>query len=74
MTAVLTEEKTSIIEEYDQHSRRYRLFAEEIEHLVKNILAASNINYNSVVSRVKERDSLAEKLIENKESTHIYRI
>ena len=62
MTAVLTEEKTSIIEEYDQHSRRYRLFAEEIEHLVKNILAASNNNYNSVVSRVKERDSLAEKI------------
>lgn len=62
MTAVLTEEKTSIIEEYDQNHRRYRLFAEEIEHQVKSILAASNITYNSVVSRVKERDSLSEKI------------
>lgn len=62
MTAVLTEEKTSIIEEYDQNYRRFRLFAEEIEHQVKSILAASNITFNSVVSRVKERDSLAEKI------------
>lgn len=62
MTAVLTKDKSTIIEEYDQNYRRSRLFAEEIEHQVKSILDASSIAYNSVVSRVKERDSVVEKI------------
>ena len=55
-------ENSKLLVEYDENIRIYKSFEAEIEHLVRSILQASQINYNAITSRLKTRESLAEKL------------
>jgi putative GTP pyrophosphokinase len=51
-----------ILKEYDNKYDLYKAFAIKIEHLIIEILENNNINYHSVTSRVKTRDSFCNKL------------
>jgi len=51
-----------IISEYDEKIALYKAFCRKIEHLVTEILEDQNINYHSVTSRVKKRDSFVKKV------------
>lgn len=52
----------SLLEQYDQKLSLYKMFASEVEHLIKSILHAKGIKYNAITSRVKERTSVSEKI------------
>lgn len=55
-------ENSSLLTQYDENIRTYKSFEAEIEHLVKSVLQASQINCNAITSRLKTRESLAEKI------------
>ena len=55
-------ESNNLLEQYDEHIRLYKTFESEVEHLIKSILQANQINYNAITSRLKTRESLAEKI------------
>lgn len=61
--------KQSILEQYDEKRRLYQSFLAEIEHQVKSILQTSQIACNAVTSRLKTRESVAEK-IERKQNKY----
>jgi len=52
----------SIINDYDEKISLYKAFCRKIEHLVTEILEDQNINYHSITSRVKKRDSFVKKV------------
>ena len=52
----------SLLEQYDQKLSLYKMFASEVEHLIRSILHAKGIKYNAITSRVKERTSVSEKI------------
>lgn len=52
---------SNLLQEYDDQIRLYQSCAAEVEHQIRNIINASGINCNAIVSRVKARDSIAEK-------------
>ena len=54
--------KANILSQYDQQYKKYRRFAEEVEHQLRSILAEEGIVCNAITSRVKERDSLDKKI------------
>ncbi|MCM1221541.1 MAG: hypothetical protein NC548_44390 [Lachnospiraceae bacterium] len=54
--------KTMIIEQYDVKKAVYKKFCSEIEHQLRNILQAEKIACNAISSRLKDRDSLGEKI------------
>lgn len=45
-------ENSKLLAEYDENIRIYKAFEAEIEHLVRSILQASQINYNAITSRL----------------------
>jgi len=51
-----------ILSEFDQNIEVYLAFTKKIEHLVIEILEDNKINYHSVTSRVKTRESFCKKL------------
>jgi ppGpp synthetase/RelA/SpoT-type nucleotidyltranferase len=51
-----------ILGAYDNNYDLYKTFATKLEHLIIEILEDKNINYHSVTSRVKTRDSFCNKL------------
>ena len=55
-------ENSNLLQQYDDKVRLYQSFANEVEHLIRSILNASNINCNAISSRIKTRDSIAEKI------------
>ena len=54
--------KEIVMKEYDDLNSLYRRFACEIEHLLQRILMEEGINCTAITSRVKERESLSEKI------------
>ena len=52
----------SIIEEYDNNISLYTAVTKKIEHLIVEVLEDQKINYHSVTSRIKKRDSFCKKL------------
>lgn len=55
-------ENNNLLKQYDERIRTYKSFEVEMEHLIKSILQANQINYNAITSRLKTRESLAEKI------------
>ena len=62
MTATVANKKQVLLDQYDEKKRIYESFLAEIEHQVKGLLQTSHIPYNSISSRLKSRESLAEKI------------
>lgn len=56
------EKYKNMLEQYDENLGVYRSFVFEMEHQITTILQASQINYNAIVSRLKSRESIAEKI------------
>ena len=56
-----------ILESYDRTYDLYMSFAAKIEHLMIELLENNDINYHSVTSRVKTRDSFCIKLAKSKD-------
>ena len=54
--------KPLVMKEYDENSKVYQRFASEIERLLQRILIEENINCTAITSRLKDRDSLSEKI------------
>ena len=53
----------SLLEQYDKVSSTYQMFALEVEHQVKCLMQVSKIECNAVTSRLKSRNSVAEKIL-----------
>lgn len=56
------ENKANVLAQYDKHYRKYKRFADEVEHQLRSILEEEGIVCNAITSRVKERDSLDRKI------------
>ena len=54
--------KTAVLTQYDQQRKKYERFAREVEHQLRCILEEEGIVCNAITSRVKERDSLTQKI------------
>lgn len=54
--------KTLILEQYDRLHSLYQRFALDVEFLLKRILLDESISYNAITCRLKERDSLSQKI------------
>lgn len=54
--------KTNVLAQYDQQYKKYKRFANEVEHQLRSILEEEGIVCNAITSRVKERDSLDKKI------------
>lgn len=54
--------KAVVMAEYDNKSNLYGHFASEVEHLIKNILKAEGIVCNAITYRLKNRESLSDKI------------
>ena len=54
-------EDSNLLQQYDDQVRLYQSCAAEVEHQIRSIIKTSGINCNAIVSRVKTRDSIAEK-------------
>ncbi len=54
--------KTAVLTQYDQQRKKYERFAREVEHQLRCILEEDGIVCNAITSRVKERDSLTQKI------------
>lgn len=52
-----------ILKQYDENKKLYDEFLKELEKLIINLLKAKNIKLHQVKSRLKERDSLEEKIL-----------
>lgn len=52
-----------ILEQYDKNKKLYDEFLKELEKLIINLLKIKNIKLHQVKSRLKERDSLEEKIL-----------
>lgn len=53
--------KENILAQYEKQNHNYELFRIEMEHQIKSILNAKNVTFNAVDSRLKTKDSIAEK-------------
>lgn len=54
--------KMAVLTQYDQQRKKYERFAREVEHQLRCILEEEGIVCNAITSRVKERDSLTQKI------------
>ena len=54
--------KTAVLTQYDQQRKKYERFAREVEHQLRCILEEEGIVCNAITSRVKEWDSLTQKI------------
>ncbi|MBD5507934.1 MAG: hypothetical protein HDR05_07775 [Lachnospiraceae bacterium] len=54
--------KANILAQYDKQHKKYKRFANEVEHQLRSILEEEGIVCNAITSRVKERDSLDRKI------------
>ena len=54
--------KTAVLTQYGQQRKKYERFAREVEHQLRCILEEEGIVCNAITSRVKERDSLTQKI------------
>lgn len=54
--------KTNVLTQYDKLHRKYKRFAEEVEHQIRSILEEEGIVCNAIASRVKDRNSLDKKI------------
>ena len=54
--------KPIVMDEYDRKHNLYRNFASEVEHQLRRILTEEGIPYNAITYRLKDRDSLSEKI------------
>lgn len=54
--------KTAILEQYDSQYKLYKSFTFEVEHQLQKILEVEGIVCNAITSRLKERESLSEKI------------
>lgn len=54
--------KEYILAEYDEKSELYHKFAATVERILKTILCEKGIDCNCITSRLKDRDSLDEKI------------
>ena len=52
----------NLLTQYDNNLRLYQAFESEIEHQIKRILQTNEITSNAITSRLKSRESLAEKI------------
>ena len=56
------ETKSTIMERYDAKKGLYQNFGLEIQHQLENILREEGVVCNTISSRLKERESLSEKI------------
>ena len=56
------ENKLVVLGEYDSKRSLYELFASEVKHLLQGILREESIECNAITCRLKDRDSLSEKI------------
>lgn len=54
--------KSKIMSQYDSNKNIYQRFTSEVEHLLKILISEENISYNAITCRLKDRDSLSEKI------------
>lgn len=54
--------KSKIMSEYDREYTIYQKFTQEVEHLLKNLILNKDISCNAINSRLKDRNSLSEKI------------
>ena len=54
--------KLNVLAEYDNKHNLYKAFTLEVEHLLSRILTEDGIKYNAITSRLKDRESLSEKI------------
>ena len=54
--------KTNVLAQYDKQHKKYKRFADEVEHQLRSILEEEGLVCNAITSRVKERDSLDRKI------------
>lgn len=57
-----TDNSNNLLTLYDKNLLLYQTFESEIEHQIKRILQTNEITYNAITSRLKSRESLAEKI------------
>lgn len=62
MTEVMINKNQDLLKQYDDQKRLYQSFVAEMEHQIKSILQANQITCNAIASRLKSRESLAEKI------------
>ena len=62
MVKLETDGKRRMLEQYDDKKRVYQSFLNEIEHQITSILQTSQVTCNAITSRLKTRESLAEKI------------
>ena len=54
--------KPAVLAEYDNKYSLYQIFASEVKHLLQGILREEGIVCNAITCRLKDRDSLSEKI------------
>lgn len=62
MMEIVKSQKDQLLEQYDKQKGLYQSFASEMEHQIKSILQATGIECNAIVSRLKTKESVAEKI------------
>ena len=62
MAENFTNNKNSLLKQYDDNCRLYQAFVAEIEHQIKSILQTSELKCNNITSRLKTRESITEKI------------
>lgn len=60
-----------MIKEYDNNRELYKNFSKMIVNILEELLNKNNIQYQMVSSRVKEKESLRTKLLENKSLSNL---
>ncbi len=60
--SIIIDKTQQLLDEYDLNKRLYESFINEIKHQVNSILQASGITVNAITARLKNRDSLKDKI------------
>ena len=61
------ENKPAVLAEYDSNHSLYEIFASEVKHLLQGILREEGIECNAITSRLKDKNSLSEKIDRKKD-------